>query len=111
MYAIVLDRTYRFGEAAIRYFELSLKSQLNADEKIQALQDALICSVFASRGQQKNRLLMNLFKDERCLSLIGYPIIKVIYFSSVFYNYVSNIILKCNFLMLNQGCQQICIKK
>jgi hypothetical protein len=34
----------------------------------------------ATRGQQKNQMLMNLFKDERCHSFVGYPIIQEMYF-------------------------------
>lgn len=79
MYAVVLDKNLRFAEAAIRYFELSLKSQLNDAEKKEVLQNAIVCTILAQRGQQKNRLLMNLFKDERCESLTGYLIIKEMY--------------------------------
>lgn len=73
----------RFAEAATRYYELSLKSQLNADEKANALQQAIICTVLAGRGQQKHRLLMNLFKDDRCQALTGAQIIKEMYLERV----------------------------
>jgi hypothetical protein len=76
----VLDQNQRFAEAATRYFEISNKSSLSAEEKSRVLQNALVCTVLATRGQQKNQMLMNLFKDDRAAKLVGYPIIQEMYF-------------------------------
>jgi len=79
LYAVVLDRNLRFVEAATRYFELSQKLS-DPQERMEVLQHAITCTILSPRGQQKNRLLMNLFKDDRAQSLIGYSIVKEMYF-------------------------------
>ncbi|KAI6183106.1 COP9 signalosome complex subunit 4 [Aphelenchoides bicaudatus] len=80
LYAIILDHNQRFAEAATRYFEISNKSQLSPEEKARVLQSAIVCTILAIRGQQKSQMLTNLYKDERCHSLIGYPIIEEMHF-------------------------------
>jgi len=71
-YARVLDSRRKFIEAAQRYNELSYKSLVSEDERMTALKNALICTVLASAGQQRSRMLATLFKDERCQKLPAY---------------------------------------
>lgn len=64
-YARVLDYRRKFIEAAQRYNELSYRTIIHEDERMTALRNALICTVLASAGQQRSRMLATLFKDER----------------------------------------------
>ncbi len=102
----MLDYRRKFIEAAQRYNELSYKSIVAEDERMQALKKALICTVLASAGwwnkslavgfvafgcdvpsgsshifpcfpgQQRSRMLATLFKDERCQQLPAYAILE-----------------------------------
>lgn len=74
-YARVLDYRRKFIEAAQRYNELSYRPIIH-DERIEALKNALICTVLASAGQQRSRMLGTLFKDERCQQLPCYHILE-----------------------------------
>jgi hypothetical protein len=47
------------------------------------LERALVCTVLATPSQQKNTLLMNIFKDERSHLTAGYPVIKEMYFERI----------------------------
>ncbi|XP_064115333.1 COP9 signalosome complex subunit 4-like [Macrobrachium nipponense] len=75
-YARVLDYRRKFIEAAQRYNELSYRPIIHEDERIEALKKALICTVLASAGQQRSRMLGTLFKDERCQQLPCYHILE-----------------------------------
>ncbi|KAI6216995.1 COP9 signalosome complex subunit 4 [Aphelenchoides fujianensis] len=79
LYAVVLDRNSRFAEAATRWHELSYKPQLTPGEKQEVLQHALTCTLLAPPGTPKNRMLKNVFKDERCHQLVGYSVIKAMF--------------------------------
>lgn len=75
-YARVLDYRRKFIEAAQRYNELSYRPIIHEDERMEALKKALICTVLASAGQQRSRMLGTLFKDERCQQLPCYHILE-----------------------------------
>lgn len=49
-YARVLDYRRKFIEAAQRYNELSYRSIIHEDERMQSLKNALICTILASAG-------------------------------------------------------------
>ncbi|CAL7951705.1 COP9 signalosome subunit 4 [Xylocopa sonorina] len=82
-YARVLDYRRKFIEAAQRYNELSYKSIIHEDERMTALRNALICTVLASAGQQRSRMLATLFKDERCQHLPAYSILEKMYLDRI----------------------------
>ncbi|KAH3864035.1 hypothetical protein DPMN_027047 [Dreissena polymorpha] len=82
-YARVLDFRRKFIEAAVRYNELSYKSVVAEEERITALKNALICTVLASAGQQRSRMLATLFKDERCVKLPAYNILEKMYLDRI----------------------------
>ncbi|XP_053387207.1 COP9 signalosome complex subunit 4-like [Mercenaria mercenaria] len=82
-YARVLDFRRKFIEAAVRYNELSYKSIIAEEERITALKNALICTVLASAGQQRSRMLATLFKDERCQKLPAYNILEKMYLDRI----------------------------
>uniref|UniRef100_A0A6M2E1Z9 COP9 signalosome complex subunit 4 n=1 Tax=Xenopsylla cheopis TaxID=163159 RepID=A0A6M2E1Z9_XENCH len=48
-----------------------------------ALRNALICTVLASAGQQRSRMLATLFKDERCQHLPAYSILEKMYLDQI----------------------------
>lgn len=64
-YARILDYRRKFVEAAQRYNELSLRSIVNSDERMKALNNAMICAILAPAGLHRSRMLGTLFKDER----------------------------------------------
>lgn len=82
-YARVLDYRRKFIEAAQRYNELSYKSEVDEEERMVALKKALICTVLASAGQQRSRMLATLFKDERCQQLPAYSILEKMYLDRI----------------------------
>ncbi|KAK2705791.1 COP9 signalosome complex subunit 4-like [Artemia franciscana] len=78
-YARVLDFRRKFLEAAQRYNELSYKVIVHEAERMTALQKAVICTILASAGQQRSRMLANLYKDERCQQLPFYNVLEKMY--------------------------------
>ncbi|XP_044738250.1 COP9 signalosome complex subunit 4 [Chrysoperla carnea] len=82
-YARVLDYRRKFIEAAQRYNELSYRVIIHEDERLTALRNALICTVLASAGQQRSRMLATLFKDERCQQLPAYSILEKMYLDRI----------------------------
>ncbi|CAH1722909.1 COP9 signalosome complex subunit 4 [Aphis gossypii] len=82
-YARVLDYRRKFIEAAQRYNELSYRSIISEEERMAALKNALICTVLASAGQQRSRMLATLFKDERCQSLPEFSILEKMYLDRI----------------------------
>ncbi|XP_037042278.1 COP9 signalosome complex subunit 4 [Bradysia coprophila] len=82
-YARVLDYRRKFIEAAQRYNELSYRTIVDESERMTALKNALICTVLASAGQQRSRMLATLFKDERCQHLPAYAILEKMYLDRI----------------------------
>lgn len=79
----MLDYRRKFIEAAQRYNELSYRSIIHEDERMTALRNALICTILASAGQQRSRMLATLFKDERCQQLPAFSILEKMYLDRV----------------------------
>ncbi|XP_065053636.1 COP9 signalosome complex subunit 4-like [Rhopilema esculentum] len=82
-YARVLDFRRKFIEAAQRYVELSYSPLVHEEERLEALRHALICTILASAGQQRSRMLANLFKDERCQHLPAFEILEKMYLDRI----------------------------
>lgn len=82
-YARVLDYRRKFIEAAQRYNELSYRTIIHEEERLIALKNALICTILASAGQQRSRMLATLFKDERCQKLPAYNILEKMYLDRI----------------------------
>lgn len=53
------------------------------DERMTALRNALVCTVLASAGQQRSRMLATLFKDERCQQLPAVAILEKMYLERI----------------------------
>ena len=75
----VLDYKRKFIEAASRYNELSYKTIIHEDERMTALKNAMICTILASAGQQRSRMLATLYKDERSQQLPAFNILEKMY--------------------------------
>merc|ERR1712002_832806 len=75
----VLDFKRKFIEAASRYNELSYKTVIHDSERMTALKNAMICTILASAGQQRSRMLATLYKDERCQQLPAFNILEKMY--------------------------------
>ncbi|KOB76051.1 putative cop9 complex subunit [Operophtera brumata] len=56
---------------------------IHEDERMTCLRNALICTVLASAGQQRSRMLATLFKDERCQQLPAYAILEKMYLDRI----------------------------
>lgn len=82
-YARVLDYRRKFIEAAQRYNELSYRTIIHDDERMESLRNALICTILASAGQQRSRMLATLFKDERCQQLPAVAILEKMYLDRI----------------------------
>lgn len=82
-YAQVLDYKRKFIEAAQRYHELSFKASVDDEEKMTALKNSLICTILASAGQQRSRMLATLYKDERCHQLPVFNILEKMYLDRI----------------------------
>jgi len=74
-YARVLDFRRKFIEAAQRYNELSYSTLITEEEQIKALLNAMVCTILASAGQQRGRMLATLFKDERCRNCPAFKVL------------------------------------
>ncbi len=75
----VFDYKRKFIDAASRYNELSYKTIIHEDERMTALKNAMICTILASAGQQRSRMLATLYKDERCQQLPAFNILEKMY--------------------------------
>ncbi|XP_037092716.1 COP9 signalosome complex subunit 4-like [Pollicipes pollicipes] len=82
-YARVLDYRRKFLEAAQRYIELSYRSIVEHGERMTALNNAVICTILASAGRIRSRVLATLFKDERCQSLPAFTILEKMYLDRI----------------------------
>jgi COP9 signalosome complex subunit 4 len=83
-YARILDYKRKFVEAAQRYNELSLKSIVSGEERMRALDNALICAILAPAGPHRSRMLGTLFKDERSQRSPAYSMLNKMYKSKYF---------------------------
>jgi len=75
----VLDFKRKFIEAASRYNELSYKTAIHDSERMTALRNAAVCTILASAGQQRSRMLATLYKDERTQQLSCFNILEKMY--------------------------------
>lgn len=81
--ARIWDFKRKFVEAASKYYELSLNTLITEQEKMEAINNALNCTILASAGKQRSRLLATLFKDERSQKLPAYRIFEKMYLERI----------------------------
>jgi len=82
-YARVLDYRRKFIDAGQRYNELSYNIHIHEAERMEALRHSLICTILASAGRQRSRMLATLFKDERCQQLPAHEILEKMYLDQI----------------------------
>jgi len=82
-YARVLDYRRKFIDAGQRYNELSYNTHIHEAERMEALRHSLICTILASAGRQRSRMLATLFKDERCQQLPAHEILEKMYLDQI----------------------------
>ena len=68
-FEIIFIYKRKFIEAASRYNELSYKTIIHEDERMTALKNAMICTILASAGQQRSRMLATLYKGRDLIRL------------------------------------------
>ena len=66
-----------------RYTELSYKPVIRESDRLDKLKNAMVCTILASAGQQRSRMLSTLFKDERCQHLPAYGILEKMYLERI----------------------------
>ncbi|CAI6372300.1 unnamed protein product [Macrosiphum euphorbiae] len=69
-YARMLNFRLKFVEAALEYYELSNCPSFGENERLIALQNALVCTILSFSGNNRTQLLKLLSNDERCKRLI-----------------------------------------
>eukprot|EP01024_Parvocaulis_polyphysoides_P021104 TRINITY_DN1999_c1_g1_i3.p3 TRINITY_DN1999_c1_g1~~TRINITY_DN1999_c1_g1_i3.p3 ORF type:complete len:265 (+),score=38.40 TRINITY_DN1999_c1_g1_i3:385-1179(+) len=72
--ARILDAKRKFLEAAQRYYGLSTMQHtggvvISQSDMMKALQSAVVCTILANAGPQRNRMLATLYKDERAAQI------------------------------------------
>jgi len=80
-FARIMDYKRQFLKAAGRYYELS--QIVGEQERMEALQFAVICAILASAGQHRSRLLATLYKDERSSKLETYSILEKMFLERI----------------------------
>eukprot|EP00040_Diaphanoeca_grandis_P027516 m.156778 g.156778 ORF g.156778 m.156778 type:complete len:412 (-) comp31024_c1_seq1:364-1599(-) len=75
----IQDAKRKFIEAALGYAQLSYITQVPEVERKQALELAVNCTILASAGPQRSRMLATLYKDERCKELKSWSILEATY--------------------------------
>ena len=78
-YAQILDFNRKFIESAQRYAELSLRPSLQEQERLDALQRAVVCASLAPAGPQRQRLIATLMKDERVIKMPVFSLLESLY--------------------------------
>ena len=71
----ILDSQRRFNEAGSKYHDLSYVTELDEDERLQALAAAVTCAILGPAGPTRSRLLATLYRDDRTQSLEQHPIL------------------------------------
>jgi len=80
-FARIMDYKRQFMKAAMKYYELS--QTVGEQERLDALQYAIICAVLAPAGPQRSRILATLFKDERSNKLEIFSILEKMYLERI----------------------------
>ncbi|CAI4222056.1 unnamed protein product [Auanema sp. JU1783] len=80
IYSQLLDRKRKFCDAAQRYYECSLMIDvLGLADCMKSLSKSIICTILASPGISRTRMLSILYKDERAKSLPQNELLKKLF--------------------------------
>jgi len=80
-FARIMDYKRQFLKAAGRYYELS--QIVGEQERMEALNFAVICAVLAPAGQHRSRILATLYKDERSSKLETFSILEKMFLERI----------------------------
>lgn len=80
--------------------------QVGEEELEQALTSAVTCCILASAGPQRSRVLANLYKDERCARLPGFPFLEKVYLERILRSQEVSGLGRC---MVCSACLRSCI--
>jgi len=80
-FARIMDFKRQFMKAALRYYELS--QIVPEAQRLEALQYAILCSILASAGPQRSRMLATLYKDERSSKTEVHGILEKMYLERI----------------------------
>eukprot|EP01134_Creolimax_fragrantissima_P001814 CFRG1814T1 len=81
--AHVMDRRFKFVEAAQRYYELSSEGTAGTEWQKECLQKAINCIVLSAASKSRSRLLTMLYKDERCHRRAEYEVLRKLYLEQI----------------------------
>ncbi|KAF2674243.1 COP9 signalosome-like protein complex subunit 4 [Microthyrium microscopicum] len=79
--ARILDSQRSFLEASAKYYDTSLETAIQEDDRLQALSQSIICAVLAPAGPQRAAALAKIYKDERSKLVEEYGIMEKIFFN------------------------------
>jgi COP9 signalosome complex subunit 4 len=79
--ARILDSQRSFLEASSKYYDTSLETIVDEEERLRALSQSIICVVLAPAGPQRSVTLAKLYKDERTKLVEEYGILEKIFFN------------------------------
>lgn len=89
-YARIMDAKRRFIDAASRYYDLSSISirqlgdkAISEEDLLNALNNAITCTILAAAGPQRSRMLATLYKDERSAKLPVWPFLEKVYLERI----------------------------
>jgi len=77
--ARILDAQRSFLDASRAYHDLSFDSDVDEEERVRALSQAMICAVLAPAGPQRARTLARLYKDDRANQVEEFSILEKIF--------------------------------
>ncbi|GAA95040.1 uncharacterized protein L969DRAFT_52072 [Mixia osmundae IAM 14324] len=73
--ARILDSQRKFNEATTKYHNLSFAVEIDEEERLIFLQQAITCAILAPAGPIRSRALSSLFRDERSAQTPFYAVL------------------------------------
>jgi COP9 signalosome complex subunit 4 len=72
-----------FLDATQAYYNMSLETMVDEEERLQALTAAFVCAILAPAGPLRAKMLAKLYKDERASEVEHFPILEKIFFDRI----------------------------
>lgn len=79
--ARILDSQRSFLEASSKYYDVSLESLVEEEERLRALSQSIVCAILSPAGPQRSVALAKLYKDDRTKLVEEYGIMEKIFFN------------------------------
>lgn len=84
--ARIADSNRNFVDAARKYYEVSIKPDVDPAEQMACLESAITCVILAPAGPMRNQILLLIFNDDRTQSFPEYEILKKLYTNRLLMN-------------------------